>query len=335
MTTSSEIWASLDKSTTRTIGAAWSRVAPQSGHDLFIAVKQPGSFRSLWYDVPADALPRDFTPPALQSVAVDVHRRHDEPAVLRCELTLERSDLRDVFGALVDDIVNAIERTQSHDAGISALLNRLERWHRLLQPERRSGLTTLERRGLYGELHILHELLTRGTPSSIAVSYWTGPYGAHQDFQAKDSALEIKSSVTKQPQSLVIASERELDDTGVASLYLAHLSLDERRDGSGQSLNAIADEIRSKLDTNSHALSGFEDALLHVGLLPEHRSLYDAPFYSIRDVRMFSVATGFPRIIEKMLPVGVGDVVYRVQIAALMPYAVAISTVYDCLGGEA
>ena len=330
---SEEQWATLESAAKDGAGAAWTRVAADSGHDLFIAVGQPGSQRTLWYDFPADARPPELHLPSLRSVGLDVRPKDDQPNVLRCSLTLQADDLKSVFRALADDIVAAVSVAKTDETGVAAYARRLERWKRLLQPDSTTGLSVLERRGLFGELRVLDEFLEAGALAEHVAASWTGPYGKHQDFQSAKGAIEVKATVTKQPQTLVITSERELDDTGVDVLFLTHVSLDERRGGSGLSLNDIVAGIRLRIGANPMACMIFDDALLHRGFLPEQAHLYEEPRYSIREEHSYQVTNGFPRIVESALVPGVGDVNYRIQVAALSEFAVDHDNALRLIGG--
>jgi hypothetical protein len=174
-----------------------------------------------------------------------------------------------------------------------------------------------ERRGLFGELYVLKRLLDAGLPALSVVSAWTGPLHSHQDFQFPDTAIEVKTTSAKQPQSLPITSERELDPTGVGHLFLVHTSLDERRGGQGDTLISMADRVRADVGNDARATTLLDQLLLTAGLLTDHRSVYDEPHYSIRECRMFTVGDGFPCITERDLPPGVGDVRYLIQTGAL------------------
>lgn len=57
---------------------------------------------------------------------------------------------------------------------------------------------------------------------------WKAALAAHQDFQFSTGALEVKTTAAKQPQSVRITSERQLDDTGVGALFLHVVVVDER-----------------------------------------------------------------------------------------------------------
>jgi Putative PD-(D/E)XK family member, (DUF4420) len=307
-------------------GAHRLRVAPSSPHDLFIGVVQPGRRRCFWYEVSTAVVPPDYRLPPLRSVRTTIGAIVDAPETMRIQLELENSDLDDVYKAMVNDLVGAIAVTPDDDNGLSVLSQRTERWRRLLQSGT-GGLGSADRRGLAGELIVLDQLLDHGPSAIRVVEAWTGPYGKHQDFQGSQIAIEVKTTVTKQPQSLIIASERELDSTGVASLYLMHVSLDERQGGSGHSLNVLVSSLRARLQTEATALAAFEDALLSYGYLNDHMAEYDTPNYTVRDQNAFEVRAGFPRITEVDLPIGVGDVTYRIQLAALQPYVSSVSDV--------
>jgi Putative PD-(D/E)XK family member, (DUF4420) len=318
-------WDELAASGSDSPGTNRLRVAPSSEHELFIGLVQPGARHCFWYEVPTDTVPADYRLPSLRSIRTSIQVITDAPATTRIQLELEKAELGDVYKAMVNDLIGTIAATPDDDSGLSALSQRTERWRRLLETNGTGGLSTSDRRGLTGELIILGRLLDTGGSAVRTVTSWTGPYSKHQDFQADKAAIEVKTTVTKQPQSLIIASERELDSTGVPHLYLVHVSLDERQGGSGQSLNALVAELRRRLANNTVALSAFEDALLSYGYLNKQASLYDAPFYSVRQQNAFEVVDGFPCITEADVRMGIGDVRYRIQLAALHPFAVPLS----------
>jgi hypothetical protein len=131
--------------------------------------------------------------------------------------------------------------------------------------------------------------------------------------------VEVKTSSGKEPQTIMISSERELDSTGVDWLALAHFSLDERRGGSGESLNAIVDRIRDAVGDAS-ARDAFNDLLIRAGYLEQHRGLYEEPRYTMRKQRFWHVVGEFPRIMESDLRPGVGDCQYRISTTGLDAY---------------
>ena len=196
----------------------------------------------------------------------------------------------------------------------------------MLQSLGDSGLPAQERRGLFGELTFLCDHLLAALSAGDAARCWTGPTGAHQDFQLPQGAVEVKTSSSKEPQTIAISSERELDDTGTGPLVLAHFSLDERRGGNGESLNSIIDRTRATL-SDAVAIEIFNSKLIRIGYLTEQRHLYEEPRYTIRRQRFWHVTGDFPRITEADLRQGVGDCEYRISITGLEEYLVAAEEV--------
>lgn len=322
-------WDELASAAGSSPGLTRLRVAPSSPHDLFIGIVQPGDRRSFWCEVPTASVPDDYRLPPLRSICTTIQPVVEVPTTTRVHLELEKAELGSVFAAMANDLISTIAAAPDDESGLAALSQRAERWRRLLETEGAAGLSTTERRGLAGELIVLGQLLDAAAGPVHAIDAWTGPANAHQDFQAAQAAIEVKTTITKQPQSLVIASERELDPTGVSHLYLMHLSLDERRDGVGHSLNDLVGQVRAKVGADAVASALLDQALLQAGYFDEHAALYDAPRYTVREQDAYEVLDGFPCITETDVPRGVGDVAYRIQLSALADFAVPLSDAID------
>lgn len=206
-------------------------------------------------------------------------------------------------------------------------LGQLRRWQRFLA-SKAEGLTPAEQRGLWGELHLLQSLLLPALGPEGAVAGWKGPEGAHQDFQYANAWVEVKTTLAKQPQSVRITSERQLDDTRGPALFLHVLALESQSAGA-DTLPARVASLRAALAPTPAAREVFEDALLAAGYRDLDAPRYAAPGYAVRRADTFRVAPEFPRIIEGPLPVGVGDVSYALDLAACAPFA----TTADALVG--
>jgi hypothetical protein len=304
-------WAQLE-SDWHADGTTVRLVYPRSPHDIFIAVRHPDGARMLTISVSpqafSDVMRRIHELPRTRGLEMQFTRQDNADGQLR--IVLADPSLREVFNPLATDIAaTAHEEPDAADA-VTAAVGRFEHWRQMLQSLALSGLTQQSQRGLFGELSFLRDHLLAALPSSEAVRSWTGPTGAHQDFQFPGAAIEVKTSAGKEPQTLVIASERELDDTGTSRLVLAHFSLDERRGGSGESLNAIVDRIRDLVaDVPTREL--LDGLLVRAGYLQQQRDLYDEPRYTIRKQHFWHVTGDFPRIMEADLRPGVGDCEYR------------------------
>ena len=325
------IWTALEQAPPSPTGWAKTRVYPQSRHDIWAAVKHPQMYRTLINIVDATDAPLFIQLPQLQHMVVEIMSHGDDRVELHTRL--EDSNLTDVFTVLADDIASRISDTTSATDGVSAMIARLHHWRNLLQPESGSGLGLEQRRGLFGEIFILRRLLIAGITPIDVVKGWVGPTKAHQDFQMSTVAIEVKATATKQPQSIRISSERQLDREGLDALVVAHVSLDERNTGAGESLPGLVFDVESRL--RGAVLSTFRQILYTGGLLPSVMTQYEELVYTVRSFEYFEVQEGFPCILENMCPPGLGDVQYSVQLGALQEYLVDESNLTARIGKSA
>lgn len=238
------------------------------------------------------------------------------------QLSLSDTTLVDVFNVLVSDVAAAVADSPAGSTGAACLVDRVDRWIRLLRALGETGMSEEQRRGLFGELHMLRRLIEAGVDQHTAVSAWTGPREANQDFQMPGLAIEVKTSTAAQPPTLMIASERQLDPAGCGRLLLGHLLVDERRGGVGRTLNDLVAAVRGLL-TAPGPRSRFDDLLVRAGRLPHHAHRYDELHYSVRGETVWRVEEGFPRIMEADLRPGVGGCTYRISTAGLDHHVLA------------
>jgi hypothetical protein len=245
-------------------------------------------------------------------------------------LTVIKPQFHDLFGSLINDILNHIN-IENVESSIETVVSRLLRWQKFLEQFRLEGLGDEAQRGLFGELHLLKRLLDNGVEFSRVLRAWKGPERTVHDFQFDNCSLEVKTSISKQHQKVQISSERQLDTSQTDVLYMCHLSLDNQS-GKGRSLNQMVQEIRSVLSEKHLLLDIFEDQLFTSGYLDVHYKRYNEPIYSIREYSLFKIANGFPRIIESDLIEGVGDVKYSIMISQCKNYTVQEDEVIQMIG---
>jgi Putative PD-(D/E)XK family member, (DUF4420) len=335
MTISEQDWEQLEADR-HARGVAVRRVYPESAHDIFIAVRHPDNCRMLTLRVPPrdadDALRRVRALPRTRGLELQLARLPDDGSELRVVLT--DGGLREVFNPLAGDIAAAAQAAPGPAAAVLAAASRFEHWRRMLERLDGTGLTPEARRGLFGELRILRGHLLPALPAAEAVAAWTGPAAANQDFQLPAAAIEVKATSAKEPQTLMISNERELDPHGAARLILACLSLDERRGGTGESLNTAVGSARAAVpDTGARSL--LDDLLVRAGYLQSQRDLYDEPRYTVRRECFWHVTGDFPRITEADLRPGVGDCRYRISTAGLDQYLMTAGQVGAVIIGGA
>ncbi|WP_053678423.1 PD-(D/E)XK motif protein [Streptomyces sp. XY66] len=334
MTVTEDAWHELE-SPQESPGRSSLRLHPESPLDIFLSVSHPSRQRMLV--LRTDARSAD---PVVRSVgrlprAAGIEMNLSAVSRLEYELQviLTASELREVFNPLVADVAETARVASAAPEALAAAVERFGRWQDLLRAVSRDGLSAEARRGLHGELLVLERVLLASLSQIDAVEAWTGPTGSNQDFQLHKVAIETKASIAKRPRSIRIASERQLDDTGTPALLLAFAQLDERRGGSGESLNRRVDEIRQQL-TSSVARVRFDGLLIQAGYLPAHRDLYEEPRYTLRDLCFWNVRGDFPRLVESRLPEGVGDCTYHVSTSGLEAYRATATEVAALVGGS-
>ena len=315
-------------------GTARRRLFPACPHDVFLAVRHPHGIRMLTLGLS----------PA--TVVHPVHRRIDRlprtsgldlrlvtlsDGARELQLGLTDTSLLDVFNVLVGDVAAAVAEAPP-GASALCLVERVDRWIRMLRVLGADGLSEERRRGVFGELHMLQQLLAAGVEEHVAVAAWTGPEDAHQDFQMSGLAIEVKTSAGRQPGALPIASERQLDATGCGRLLLGHLLVDERRGGDGTSLNEKVAVISEAL-MQAGPRGRFDELVVRAGRLPHQVHLYDEPRYTVRTETLWQVEGDFPRVTEAELRPGVGSCTYRISTAGLERFAVAPETLGDLVKG--
>lgn len=138
----------------------------------------------------------------------------------------------------------------------------------------------------------------------------------------------MKTTTGKQPQTVRITSERQLDDTGIRALYLLIVVLDEREvEGSeivdGETLPGIVADLRRLLSMEQRLQEAFDDRLLDLGYLDADTHHFESRRFALRSEQIFHIRHKFPRILESELAPGIGDVSYALSLAACAPFAVS------------
>ncbi len=298
------------------------RVIQDSKFNFFLGVQVPENTRMLLIQIGRENVINQWSLPRskgfeVRQIALPEDRGHHATI----QLVLSDRRYQDIFSRLTEDVAASCSREPSEKAMIHTLFQRLAMWQQFLDQYGPEGLSPAAQRGLYGELRFLHDYLMPAVGAAQAVPAWTGPHKAQQDFQTSGIAIEVKTSTAKQHQKVPIASEQQLDDTGLDALYLYHLSLREMHDG-GETLPGIIDKIRDDLSGDPDTSKLLEDLLILAGYLDEHRERYEDTGYADRIVQIFQIQEGFPRITERVLVNGVGDVQYSVSLSACAPFIV-------------
>jgi hypothetical protein len=297
----------------------------EATHPLVVALDPNQASRTLLVSIPSYLLPPRHEWPECRGLEWLTVNLED---VSYWGVRLRDKACADVFSALAHDLDTRLALTQSVEQAAAELFARVKQWQRFLKAWR-EGMSLEARRGLWGELHFLNARLLPVLGAAAAVTSWKAGLAAHQDFQYSNMAVEVKTTSAKQPQSIRITSERQLDETGTGTIFLYVVVVDEREVdmallGPGLSLPALISELRSQLSKEYATLALFNDLLFSRGWIDNHSSRYESHRLTIREELVFRVESSFPRLVEKNLPNGVGDVNYALSLAACKDFKVVL-----------
>lgn len=220
------IWQELEAELQAGAGGAWLlRFAlPDPRNTLLVALNSSSQDRALLLPLSSAAIPsrRDWP----QCKGLELFAAQVEGTSYFGVRLLDHQ-YSDVFSALAEDIAPRVVTVADEKGAARVMLDRLRRWQKFLSA-RADGLSVSRQRGLFGELYFLRYVLLPQIDVQSAIIAWRAPERSHQDFQFASTSIEVKTTTAKQPQVIRVTSERQLDSTGIAALFLVVVVLDER-----------------------------------------------------------------------------------------------------------
>lgn len=331
MTVLKGLWGKLSEEPSHGSGYVARRLPGIEHCVAYAAVERPGNTHSLLIDVSSASIPADLKLPkaagfeaTVQAITPGANGRS------QIALAVRRLDQHSLFELLAEDVVSQLRSAASEAAAVRAVEHRLHRWQRFFAGDGPSGLGVTAQQGLWAELWIMREHLLQQGRDREVLGTWTGPYRSNHDYESTCVSLEVKSSKAGPPIHVQISNALQLQAIAGKPLLLAVVLLDAVPEG-GETLAEMVDTIRSILDQDPVATEAFAERLLDSNYLDVHRASYTTVEFAHRETRVYSVAGGFPRIIEADLPSGVGDVRYSIELSSCERYRIADANLPDLL----
>lgn len=309
-----QIWEELENDKSFSHGLLLRRYSGAVLPDVFIALKSPEKFRCIATSISntVNVILVSFS--NLKDISVELIPDEEKSEKNILLFKLLSSQHRDIFSVLCEDLIASISTVTNETQLVKELLNRFEKWKSLFDRAAAQGLSSAEQRGLFGELFFLRKFLQDSSDFIAVVNSWFGSEKQIRDFQFGNWSVEVKTTHGNNHQMVHISSERQLDTTNLENLFLYHLSL-EARQQSGESLNQIVNSVAEILSSDFTSLNSFKNKLLEGGYFDQHKNLYEHIGYFIRQEVFYKVENEFPRIEEKDIRNGVGDVNYSIVVS--------------------
>ncbi len=315
MTTKIEnIWYDFELNDALKSGVVLKRFSPDIMPACFVAMKMPEKVKSIVFrlskgNVDVSALN------ALKDIKTEILPDETQADKMLLLISLADNSLSSIFAVLCEDLFNYISNIKEDKELVKSLQNRFLKWKELFELAKSPGLSPEKQIGLFGELFLLKELIEETGRIEECLNIWVGPDTGIRDFEKNNSAIEVKTTQTHNHQRIRISSERQLDTSLLENLFLFHLSL-EKRNGQENSLNKIVSVLFSVIGDNMLLNNMLNRKLISVGYFKHHESYYENISYMIRGKDFYTVTENFPRIEEKDLMKGVGDVKYSIILTA-------------------
>ena len=330
MTKIDQIWEELDNDSSFKTGLIIRRYSSDILPEIYVALRAPEKLRCIAVYLGSVSEINLISLNKLRDIRIELIP--DDSNVLKNILliSLINNLHKDIFSTLCEDLIKTVFSLKEEKTLVKVLLNRFEKWKSLFENVSSAGLSPEEQRGLFGELYFLRKWLINSVDKRKCVEAWYGPEKRNQDFQHNDWALEVKTAAGNNHQKIHISNERQLDTSNLKNLILFHLSI-EVRAGSGEALISLVESLHNLLEDDAHAEITFAAKLLEAGYFTQHKYLYEAESYFIRQENFYKIEKEFPRIEEKDMRNGVGDVKYSVILTSCSDYLINENIVFKII----
>ena len=317
MITDRLIWDELAADLSHGSGIVRRRIPALNGVDLFLAVDSDSGLPAVIVESASDIISSvaDYTSIGftLSTVRID-----STQISLGIRIILRLSDARykEIFYVLVDDVTSCMLAARNEGEALKVFLSRISLWKKFFQKYKEKGLTREEQQGIWGELWTMKQLLFPLRGISDVIASWAGPESGTQDFYLAQNAIEVKTSTIPPHEKFQVAGVRQLDFRGSGKLLLIFHAT-ETKPGKENSLPTIIRQIRDEISNEAPSVSdSFECKLKLAGYFDSQSAIYDEISFYVRKTHIFHVSDAFPRLLERNLPNGIGDLRYTVSISA-------------------
>lgn len=251
----------------------------------------------------------------LQNIAgleVSIEIRENGESRLVCTLTDLEPELSDKFATVAKDIAFYCSEFEGRRLFLK-VQERIKSWASFLKPSR-SGLSTEEFVGFFGELYSISDQLFHVFADSDVINGWIGADGKKQDFSLGNLAIEIKTSLSGDQKAVRISSLDQLDLVAERLLLLRVVAAPALHD-EGVSLGQLYEGIRERLQGDLDAENKFLNRAS-----PFYGKATDQQInakYKIVDESIYDVSEEFPKLTRGNVHNHILDAEYSISVNAI------------------
>ena len=248
----------------------------------------------------------------------------------RIAIRLVEQEQRDIFYRFCLDVIAATSMAKTEEDAVGRFLSRTWRWHRLLKSGSDGRLGLEEQKGLIGELGILERHLIPILGAPEAVQCWTGPLGSPKDFEVGDICIEAKTRRAVAKPEVVIASEHQLESSGIKALflYVTEVTQAPSEDKNAFTVTTMVRRIHETVANADFAAVGYlEDRLNAAGF--DWEDDYSNCRWLMGQYSMYDVRDDFPKITSSYVPSGISKLRYSLSLTDCEIWRVE-TNVLDC-----
>ncbi|WP_394168224.1 PD-(D/E)XK motif protein [Saccharospirillum alexandrii] len=256
----------------------------------------------------------------LAGLEVTVEKLYSGEYRLVCRLLTHDQETDEKFATVAKDIAFHCSKYEGNQLFLKTQ-ERIKSWANFLRPSR-TGLSQSEFIGLLGELYVLSQYIMTTFDAEDSVRAWVGLEGKKQDFTFNNSALEVKTTLSGNQQSVRISSLDQLDRV-TNTLYLMRVTVSPSSSTNGFCLRALyekcLEEIENDIILNSIFLKKVSD------LYSKASKIQLESVHEVVDVTFYLVDDQFPKLTRTEVPLAIKEVEYEIAIGALKSHEVATS----------
>lgn len=252
--------------------------------------------------------------PKLNGLEISIdHESIDGETMLVCALT--EPLLKDKFAIVAKDVAYNSSKYEG-DIFLEECKTRIISWADFLKPSRK-GLTKSEWIGFWGELYVLTQIIKPSINASDALKFWIGPENKKQDFTFNNSALEIKTSLSGDPNSIKISSLDQLHRI-TENLFLVHLHINLTNDAIALSLNDMYTSMENSLEDDIDAKTKFLNKASSLYGKASEEQLEDK--FNFLGMEVYEIKDGFPSLTNENTMSAITAVKYSLNPSSLKSY---------------